>query len=217
VSGPRTRRSDSNAPAPPAKPVAVPEGEALQLGAQIRTLRARAGLTLQALAGNIGVSASLISQVERGIASPSITTLRHIAAALDVPVAALFIDTGASADRETDRFGRTIVVRASARKHLHVPRSQIVYELLTPDLNRQIEFLWIEYAPGATAHPSPMSHPGEENAVCLEGSVVVTIEDEGFVLGEGDSISFDSGRLHQVENQTTERAVLISAITPPAF
>ena len=84
-------------------------------------------------------------------------------------------------------------------------------------LNRQIEFLWIEYAPGATAHPSPMSHPGEENAVCLEGSVVVTIDDEGFVLGEGDSISFDSGRLHQVENQTTERAVLISAITPPAF
>ena len=46
-----------------------------------------------------------------------------------------------------------------------------------------------------------MSHPGEENAVCLEGSVVVTIDHQEFVLTDGDSISFDSGRPHQVENR----------------
>jgi quercetin dioxygenase-like cupin family protein len=62
-----------------------------------------------------------------------------------------------------------------------------------------------------------MAHPGEENAVCLEGSVVVTIDGQDFVLNEGDSISFDSGRPHQVENRTDERAVLVSAITPPSF
>jgi quercetin dioxygenase-like cupin family protein len=79
------------------------------------------------------------------------------------------------------------------------------------------EAIWIEYEPGSITHPEPMSHPGEENAVCLEGSVVVIIEGQEFVLNEGDSISFESGRLHQVENRSEERAVLVSAITPPAF
>jgi quercetin dioxygenase-like cupin family protein len=62
-----------------------------------------------------------------------------------------------------------------------------------------------------------MSHPGEENAICLEGTVVVTIDGQEFTIAKGDSISFDSGRPHQVENRSTKRAVLISAITPPAF
>jgi transcriptional regulator with XRE-family HTH domain len=211
--------SDPNS-APDAAPqvgTATPADDAAQLGQQIRTLRKRAGLTLQSLAQAVGVTASLISQVERGVASPSVTTLRQIASALDVPVAALFVDTPSNADGEVDHFGRRLVVRRAERKGLRLPQSRVVYELLTPDLNRQIEFIWIEYEPGEMAYPEPMAHVGEENALCLEGSVVVTIDGEAFILNAGDSISFDSGRMHQVENRSDERAVLISAITPPAF
>ena len=192
-------------------------GEALRLGQQIRALRTGAGLTLKSLADRVGVSASLISQVERGIASPSVTTLRLIAASLNVPVAALFVDGPIGSNGHMDRAGREVVVRKGHRKGLHVPRSRVVYELLTPDLNRQIEFIWIEYEPGASSYPEPMSHPGEENALCLEGSVIVTIDGQEFVLEAEDSISFDSGRLHQVENRSKKRAILVSAITPPAF
>lgn len=193
------------------------EQEMLEVGRKIRVRRLQAGLTLQSLARAVGVSQSLISQVERGLASPSITTLRRIAAALDVPIAALFLGDDVASHGETDRLGRRLVVRRAERKRLHVPRSKIGYELLTPDLNRKVEFLRIQYEPGSVTHPAPMSHPGEENAVCLEGSVVVTIDGHDFVLNEGDSISFDSGRPHQVENRTDRRAVLISAITPPSF
>lgn len=193
------------------------EEEARELGQKIRSLRLAAGLTLQALSKAVGVTPSLISQVERGQASASITNLRRIASALGVPIAALFLSHGQSANGQADRFGRRIVVRRDERKGLHVPRSGVVYQLLTPDLARKVEFIWIEYEPGAITHPDPMSHPGEENAVCLEGSVVVTIEGEDFALGAGDSISFDSSRMHQVENRTDKRAVLISAITPPSF
>jgi transcriptional regulator with XRE-family HTH domain len=193
------------------------EQEMLEVGRKIRVRRLQAGLTLQRLARAVGVSQSLISQVERGLASPSITTLRRIAAALDVPIAALFLGDDVASHGETDRLGRRLVVRRAERKRLHVPRSKIGYELLTPDLNRKVEFLRIQYEPGSVTHPAPMSHPGEENAVCLEGSVVVTIDGHDFVLNEGDSISFDSGRPHQVENRTDKRAVLISAITPPSF
>jgi transcriptional regulator with XRE-family HTH domain len=200
---------------------AVPEEqlkrEALDLGQAIRTLRLERKLTLQAVASAANLSQSLISQVERGLASPSISALRRIAGALDVPIAALFLGDGEPSDDESDRWGRRLVVRRHERKGLHVPRSKVVYELLTPDLSRKIEFIWIEYEPGSVTHPEPMSHPGEENAVCLEGSVVVIVDGQEFVLNEGDSISFDSGRAHQVENRSTERAVLVSAITPPAF
>jgi transcriptional regulator with XRE-family HTH domain len=191
--------------------------DAVSLGNQIRTFRKRADLTLQALADTVGVTPSLISQVERGVASPSVTTLRLIASALDVPVAALFVDAPVSADGDADRTGRRLVVRRGGRKSLRLPQSRVVFELLTPDLNRQVEFIWIEYEPGDMTHPEPMAHPGEENAIVLEGSVTVTIEGEAFHLNAGDSISFDSGRLHQVENRSSERAILISAITPPAF
>jgi transcriptional regulator with XRE-family HTH domain len=201
----------------PLLPVDEIEQEMLEVGRKIRVRRLQAGLTLQRLASAVGVSQSLISQVERGLASPSITTLRRIAAALDVPIAALFLGDDVASHGETDRLGRRLVVRRAERKRLHVPRSKIGYELLTPDLNRKVEFLRIQYEPGSVTHPAPMSHPGEENAVCLEGSVVVTIDGHDFVLNEGDSISFDSGRPHQVENRTDKRAVLISAITPPSF
>lgn len=193
------------------------EEELLELGSEIRALRLKSGLTLKSLARAAGVSQSLISQIERGVASPSITTLRRVAAALNVPIAALFLGSGEASSGETDRLGRRLIVRRHERKGLHIPRSRVVYELLTPDLNRRIEFIWIEYEPGSVTHPEPMSHPGEENAICLEGSVVVTIDGQEFLLNAGDSISFDSGRLHQVENRTNDRAVLISAITPPAF
>jgi transcriptional regulator with XRE-family HTH domain len=196
---------------------ALEGNEALELGRQIRRLRRNANLTLDDLAGAARVSKSLISQVERGLASPSINTLRRIAGALEVPIAALFLGGEDASHGEIDRWGRRLVVRRSERKGLHVPRSKVVYELLTPDLNRRIEFIWIEYEPGSVTHPDPMSHPGEENAVCLEGSVVVIVDGEEFTLTEGDSISFDSGRPHQVENRSSERAVLVSAITPPAF
>lgn len=201
----------------PIEPLADSGQDALELGRKIRALRLERRLTLRALAEAVGVSQSLISQVERGLASPSITTLRRIAAVLGVPIAVLFLGSGEASDGETDRLGNRLVVRREERKSLRVPRSNVLYELLTPDLNRRIEFLWIEYGPGDASRPDPMSHPGEENAICLEGSVVVTIEGEEFVLNEGDSISFDSSRPHRVENRTDRRAVLVSAITPPAF
>ncbi|MBB4661389.1 cupin domain-containing protein [Conexibacter arvalis] len=209
--------ADRQAPAASADGASEDELDGVRLGGQLRAIRTDQGLTLQELAGRAGVSQSLISQVERGIASPSITTLRRLAAALNVPIAALFVEHDQAESSAEELDGKRIIVRRGERKGLRVQRSRVEYELLTPDLNRAIEFLWIEYAPRSRTHPTPMSHPGEENAVCIEGTVVVTIEGREYVLGPGDSISFDSGRPHQVENRSGERAVLVSAITPPSF
>ena len=87
-----------------------------------------------------GVSQSLISQVERGLASPSISTLRRIAGTLDVPIAALFLGSGEASSGESDHVGRRLVVRRHERKGLHVPRSKVVYELLTDAEQRTLVY-----------------------------------------------------------------------------
>jgi transcriptional regulator with XRE-family HTH domain len=197
----------------------VLEADSLSLGAEIRRVRLSRGMTLAQLADRVGVSQSLVSQVERGRASPSITTLRRMAEALAIPIAALFTEEVAAPLTEDgqDDMGRQLVVRKDKRKSLRLPGSQVKYELLTPDLNRQIEFLWIQYEPGTVSASERMSHAGEENALCLDGTVVLVIDDREFTLTAGDSISFDSSRPHRVENRSDRVATLVTAITPPAF
>ena len=190
------------------------------LGQKIRSTRIAAELTLQQVAEHAGVLRSLMSQVERGLANPSIATLRNIAAAMGVPVASMFYDPAPVTPRAAqtaDASGRSLVVRRDERKRLQLPKSRVKYELLTPDFNRQVEFLWIEYGPGDVTPYSPLGHKGEENAICLKGSIVVTIEEQEFVLTEGDSISFDCLRPHRVENRSSATAIVVSAITPPSF
>jgi len=194
-----------------------PDKERLELGRNIRALRIQAGATLQDIATNVGVTVSLVSQIERGLANPSITNLRRIASSLGVPIATLFMVGGEDGNLQGNGVARGLVVRAHHRKALHVPESSVVYELLTPDLSRKIEFLWIEYEAGSRDYEESLSHPGEENALCLKGKVVVIVEGEEIFLDAGDSISFDSGRPHRVENRSSKRAVVISAITPPSF
>lgn len=204
-------------PSQPIERQPEPNNGDAELGMKIRALRSGLGMTLKDLAEAAGVSQSLVSQIERGVASPSITTVRRLTGALNVPVATLFLEKDQSSSPDVELEGERIVVRKDERKGLHVPKSRVRYELLTPDLNRQIEFLWIEYSPGSSSHPALMSHRGEENALCLSGSIVVTVEGSEFVLNAGDSISFDSNRAHNVENRGSEPAAVISAITPPAF
>ena len=192
--------------------------EALELGQNIRSFRQAGGLTLDQFARAVGVSRSLLSQVERGKASPSIGTLRNVARVLGVPIAALFTG-GTETDGETDRYGRRIIVRRDERRTLdHLHAEGISYGLLTPDINRKVEFLHIEMAPGArTPADGNSEHNAEENQYCLEGSYVLCVDGQEFELKAGDSASFDASVPHIAENRSSERVVLVVAITPPNF
>lgn len=189
---------------------------ALELGATLRARRAAAGLTLQEVAEATGVSRSFLSQVERGLASPSIASLRRIADALGTPMAALFVAGGEAAAAAAPR--RPVVARHE-RRRLQATGSPFTYELLTRAADGSIEFLWGYFDPGATA-PEPggdSAHAGEEAFVCVRGSVVFTIDGEEHVLEEGDSIGFDCSLPHRIENRGHTRAELVIAITPPSF
>lgn len=178
------------------------------LGDRIKYFRTKINITGRELAARAGVSPSLISQIEQNSANPSIDTLRRIAIALEIPIVSLFDEPDSSNE---------FVLHKGQRKKLRIPESNLVYELLTPDLNGKIEFLWIEIDPGIQTDPVHFTHEGEECVIVLEGQLLVWINETKFVLEKDDSITFDCGQPHSIANRSNVKTIFISAITPPSF
>lgn len=175
------------------------------LGARIKTARARRRLSVAEVASRAGVSKSLVSQVERGVATPSLETVRKLASALEVPVFSLFLDEG---DRQT-------VVRAEHRRAVMYPGSAVVREVLSPGLHGRMVLLWVRFPPGEGTGPSPVHHAGEECVVVIRGALDVLIGEQPTHLGPGDSLTFDSELPHVFQNPTDATTEIVVAISPP--
>ncbi|MFM9107298.1 MAG: helix-turn-helix domain-containing protein [Chloroflexota bacterium] len=217
---------------PPPAPPEAPDSRSSRLqalGSQIRFLRSAQGLSTVQLARACGVSPSLVSQVERGIVAPSLEVLWAVARALHVPIGTFFHnehdadgDGGAGESPGDGRLEdggtppKATVVRAGQRKRLGLTAS-LTYQLLSPDLRRQIEFVWVEFGPGEEGPLEPFIHAGEEQMVVIEGQMTVMIDGEEWVLEQGDCITFDSSLPHRAANRGARTAVVIAAITPPSF
>jgi len=186
------------------------------VGARVRQFRNNRGMRGKDLAAAAGVSPSLISQIENGATTPSIDVLRRIAAALGVQIGEFFNQQDSSNSSTSIPVNRPLVVRANARKKLMLPKSNWVYQLLTPDLQGRLELLWLEIGQGSGQSECSV-HEGEEANVVIKGRVHIWVEDQEFVLEEGDSITFDSSRPHRAANLDSDTAIVISAITPPSF
>lgn len=182
------------------------------LGGTIRELRQERRLSTVALAKACGVSTSLISQVERGLTSPSLDVLWSIARALDVPIGTFF--QGEPIEEPPGK--APVVVRAGYRKKLGV-NSALTYELLSPDLRHQIEFIWVEFGPGVEGPLAPFTHPGEEQMVVIQGEMHFWVDGDEYVLQAGDCITIDASRPHRAGNRSNAPAIVIAAITPPSF
>lgn len=178
------------------------------LGERIRVARRSLGKTLEEVAQKADVTRSFLSQVERGVASPSLTTLRRIAWELGIPVFLLLADESRA---------RNAVVKKDRRQNLILPNSSIAYQLLSPDLNRKIEMIITTLTAGGASCDHPLAHPGEECAYLLRGCVRVTVGEEVFELEEGDTVYFDATLPHRIVNFGAETSEILSAITPPTF
>jgi transcriptional regulator with XRE-family HTH domain len=193
----------------------------MTLGEHVRAQRVRKGLTGSELARRAGVSRSLVSQVERGGLSPSIEVLRRIALALELQVGALFDGTegtlGVPANGVPGGQRMARVVRRHDRKVLGLPAAHVRYELLSPDLQGQLEFVRMEVDPGQVMPTVGWSHTGEESILIVEGAAHFQYGDERFTLEEGDTITFDSSVPHLLANPGDRVIVAISAGTPPSF
>lgn len=163
------------------------------------------GISIKELSEKTGLTSGFISQIEHGIAEPSITSLRNISNVLGVPVFYFLMD-----DIKVNP-----VVKKNERKVLKFAKSSLTYELLSPDLNGQLETFIAKVKPGKSTCYEQEFHSGEEVIHVLNGIMKVLLEDEEYTLEEGDTIQFDSSRPHRIINIGQVELVYISTVTPP--
>ncbi len=182
------------------------------IGDRLREVRNARGLSLRAMAARLGVSASLISQVETGRARPSVRTLYAIAAELGISLdELLFSDARAVASDEASsaepgavpeiRLPADPVQRATNRTMIRLA-SGVVWERLTTASIPNVDFLHVTYEVGGASSPEHefQRHSGQEWGYVLSGRLGVTIGFDEVVLGPGDSIAFDSTTPHRLAN-----------------
>jgi len=170
---------------------------------RLRQARTAKGLTLRALAGGIGVSPSLISQIETGKVKPSINTLYALAVELDISVdEILFGALGQNTSpplRDTEPF--VGVQRAGARATVELA-SGVTWERLTGASEAGIDFLYLTYEPGSQSVPSDSAHrhAGREWGYVISGTLEVEVEGARHRLHAGDSIAYFSSDTHRLFN-----------------
>jgi transcriptional regulator with XRE-family HTH domain len=184
------------------------EGNELELVRRIRALREERGLPLSRLAAAVGVSESFLSQVERGVASPSVASLRRIAAALGESVAAFFAGPATT--------GR--VVRVGDRQRMVHPKRHWEDVLLTPPASRHLQVILSLIEPGAGSGDEPYTHDSDEECVIvLKGQLHFWVGEDLYELGEGDTLLFESRVPHRNKNPGPSKAEVLWVITPPSY
>jgi transcriptional regulator with XRE-family HTH domain len=182
-------------------------GELEDIGTRLREERDRMGISQRELARRIGLSASMISQIESGQSKPSVSTLYGIVTELGVSVDELFGGNGVAADPEAkdgpadDTTDHGPMVRVEDR-HVIDLDSGVRWERLTSHTHEHVDFLHVVYDVGGSSASDEkmMRHEGREYGVVLEGRLGVQLGFDEFELGPGDSIAFDSTQPHRLWN-----------------
>jgi transcriptional regulator with XRE-family HTH domain/quercetin dioxygenase-like cupin family protein len=203
-------RTPSTAPRK-ASEAAGPHLNGAVIGGKLRAERERQGITVREMARRVDVSPSLVSQIERGLVTPSVGTLWSMTAELGLVMDGLFTQAehGVPAGQETAlsrngdetpaRRAHSVVQRGHNRQHIRLAGG-VEWERLTAGPDDQVEFLYVRYEAGAESCPenSFFRHGGKEYAYLLEGRLGLQIGFDRYELFPGDSVSFESHNPHRL-------------------
>lgn len=173
-----------------------------ELGTRLREARQERGLSLRAVAGRAGVSASLLSQVENGKTQPSVSTLYSIVSNLDISIDEL-LGNKPRASAVTDG----VVQRRGDTPRIQMQHG-VVWERLAVGGFIGVDPLLTTYAPGGSSsvNGSFMRHAGVEYGYLIEGELTLRLEFDTIPLHAGDSLCFDSTRPHLYVNESDNQA-----------
>ena len=179
------------------------------IGQRLHELRMQYQYSIRGLAARAGVSASLVSDVEKGKVEPSISTLKRIATALGTNLTYFFSE-------QTQDKGR--VIRSAERTQLSgMASTGVSFELATPAESEALEAIYGRYEVGASTGDEPYTHEGEEWGMVLSGRLKVVLDDQVYFLEPGDSIWFYSSIPHFMENVAQSVTEYIWINTPKSF
>ncbi|XXX74328.1 XRE family transcriptional regulator [Sorangium sp. So ce134] len=175
------------------------------VGANLRRLRTKRGLSLERLAKASGVSRAMLSQIELGQSTPTINVLWKIARALGVPFSALISDQS---------IGGTALIPAARAKVLTSHDGSFTSRALFPfDVPRTVEFYELKLAPLATEQADPHPPGTLENLVVTSGTLEMIVGAERHLLATGDAILFEADVPHQYRNPTKLEVIMYLVMT----
>jgi transcriptional regulator with XRE-family HTH domain len=186
-----------------------------EMGDRLREARQARGLSLRGLAERLGVSPSLISQVETGRARPSVSTLYAIVTELGISLDELVYpdakrpSPAPEPPNPEEPSAATMpagpVQRTKGRKSIRLA-SGVIWERLTTASLPNVDFLYVTYEVGGASSPEHefQRHGGQEWGYILTGRLGVNIGFDEYVLGPGDAVAFDSGHPHRLFNAGDE-------------
>jgi transcriptional regulator with XRE-family HTH domain len=179
------------------------------LGLRVKALREAGGLSLRELTARSGVSAPMLSQVERGETSPTLNVAARIATGLELRLSQLL---------RLDEQGSVTIVRAAQRRRGGNVRRGHSFEVLTSEQpGQRAELSRHTLAPGGAtgaADDPPMHEPGSrETAMVEQGGVVLVCDGQRYRLEQGDCVTFDADLPHHFENAGEERAGFLAVVS----
>jgi transcriptional regulator with XRE-family HTH domain len=179
------------------------------IGARVKALREASGLSLRDLAARSGVSAPMLSQVERGETSPTLSVAARIAAGLELRLSQLL---------RLDEQGSVTIVRAGRGQSGGSARRGHRFEVLTSSQpGQRAELSRHTLAPGGATGASddpPMHEPGSrETALIEQGALVLVCDGQRHGLGAGDCVTFDADLPHHFENPTDAEAAFLAVVS----
>jgi len=197
------------------EPIALPNDRRAadpNVGSNLRKLRKAKGLSLQRLAEASGVSVGMISQVERGLANPSMRLLTALRRALNISMQELFGEDPVAAPETSD----PNFVRRRANRPM-IDLGTLHKELLTPTDQRHLQIMILRMEPGGESGGKALSYPAEKGGLVLSGQVVLSVDGEVATLFAGDSFVFDSVSPHFLRNTSDEPAEVLWIIGAVQF
>ncbi len=174
--------------------------EPSKVGSRLRTERERRGISLRELARRVGVSPSLVSQIELDRVNPSVSTLYALVTELGMTMSDVFGDGAQPASQVLPaRSDDGPVTRPDARRVINLA-SGVRWERLTPHSDPDVEFLRVVYPIGAESCPDDalVTHGGREYGYVASGTLGVRVGFDEYELGPGSSIAFDSSSPHRL-------------------
>ncbi|WP_156950608.1 helix-turn-helix domain-containing protein [Terasakiella pusilla] len=178
-------------------------------GDRVRLLRKTKGKTLTQLANETNLSSGYISQIERGLAFPSVAALVSIAKVLGVNAQHFFADAPEVDETEID-----YVVRSDKRLEIKYENG-VLDQLLTPKSNKNLQLIRCKFPPGGGS--DTYTHKGHEVLLVEQGSMEFWVDGRHFVLNAGDTLSFESNKPHRYINNGDSVAIVYWFITPASF
>lgn len=179
------------------------------IGKRLKELRSSMGLTLAQLAAQTGLSISSVSQVERGLVSPTIRTVHALSVALGVSLAWMLDPDSAKTDDPDGPY----VVRSTRRRAIYSQGGVTKY-MVTPEAAKHCAGFLVTIEPNGSSGDQQTTRAGEELAFILSGSLVLEIEDKVYRLNKGDCLEFPSTLSHRFYNETRAESVALWIQSP---